>query len=275
MTKKFSLLKNPSSWRRLSIANWKAPNDPTVYGSMSFDWTKGALFLDKLNAQSDIKIPPTHFMAKTVALVLKKYPDLNGVIRWNKIYLRNTVDIFLQVAIDDEKSGGRPDLSGAKIDECDIKNLSQIALELKKKSESIRQKNDPQFKKTLNLIKIIPPFLLPWVIRMITFLIHDLRINRPSLGLVADPFGSAMVTSVGMLKVPPGYAPLVPISRVPLIICIGEILDKPWVVNKEVVVRPVLKVMITFDHRFMDGLKGSQMAHLLTDIISNPEKFML
>ena len=273
--KKFERLVHPSSWRRISIANWAAPNDPTVYGFLDIDFTNVLSFLSKINTDCDLKTSPTHVVAKAMALVLKKYPDLNGIIRWKKIYLRKTVDIFLQVAIDGASSGGKPDLSGAKIENCDQKSLADICRELKDKSQKIRQKTDPQFQKTFALMAKIPQFLLGFIVKLGSFLTYNFDLNLPGLGFPADPFGSAMVTSVGMLKMPPGLAPLVPVSRVPLIVCLGEIRDKAWVVNNEIVIRPIAQLGITFDHRFIDGLTGSQMAKYLEEILEHPEIYFV
>lgn len=270
----FKRLKNPSSWRRLSIANWRAANDPTIYGSLMLDFSKGLQFIDLINQQSSEKVSPTHVVAKALALTLAKYPDLNGMIAWRKIYLRQSVDIFLQVAIPPETPEERPDLSGAKIDQCDQKTLSQIAAELRHKSKNIRTHNDPQFKKTIGTLRFIPDFLLPIVFKIMTFFIYNLRITAPKLGLPDDPFGSAMVTSVGMLKMPAAFAPLVPISRCPLIICVGEITDKPWVVDGQVVARPILELGFTVDHRFIDGFGASQMAHYFREILQDPETYL-
>ncbi len=270
----FKRLKNPSSWRRLSIANWRAANDPTIYANLAIDFNKGLQFLEKINQQSPEKITPTHVVAKALALTLAKFPDLNGMIAWRKIYLRQSVDVFLQVAIPPENTQERPDLSGAKIDQCDQKPLAQIAAELRQKSENIRNHNDPQFKKTIGSLRFIPDFLLPFIFKIMTFLIYNLRISAPKLGLPDDPFGSAMVTSVGMLKMPAAFAPLVPISRCPLIICVGEITDKPWVVAGQVVARPILELGFTVDHRFIDGFGASHMAHYFRSILEDPEKHL-
>ena len=270
----FEPLKNPSSWRRLSIANWKAPNDPTVYFSFPIDFTPAQAFLDKVNSESPLKITPTHLITKAVALTLRRFPALNGIIKWRRIYLRKTVDIFLQVAIAEQTIDERPDLSGAKISCCDTKDLSQIATELKQKSEAIRQKKDPQFQRTLNLLNRIPALFLSWAVHAITFMIYNLGLNFPRLGLPADPFGSAMVTSVGALGMASGFAPLAPMSRVPLVVCVGEVVARPWVVADQVVARPVLDLSITFDHRFIDGLSGARMAQYFKTIIENPEEHL-
>lgn len=271
---KFKALKNPSSWRRISIANWRAPDDPTVYGLLDIDFTQVLAYLEKINPTLDLKVSPTHVLAKAMALVLKKFPDLNGIIRWQKIYLRSSVDIFLQVAIEATSPNEKADLSGAKIENVDKKSLSDICQELKDKSDKIRQKKDPQFQKTFKLMSKIPQFLLGFIVKIGSFLTFNFDLNLPSLGFPADPFGSAMITSVGMLKMPPGLAPLVPVSRVPLIVCLGEIRDKPWVVAGQVVVRPVAQLGITFDHRFIDGLTGAKMVKYLEDILEHPDQHL-
>ncbi|MBI2338879.1 MAG: 2-oxo acid dehydrogenase subunit E2 [Deltaproteobacteria bacterium] len=277
----FHPLKNPASWRRISIAVWNAPNDPTVYGKLEIDATAALAHLEKLNrggsatGDSPVKITMTHLAARAIALTLHKFPDINGIIKWKKIYLRKTVDIFLQVAIEEGNEGERPDLSGAKIDACENKSVVQIARELKDKSGQIRRKEDPQFKATIRLLNLVPTFLLSWVIRFLTFLNYNLGVNLTGLGVPRDPFGSVMITSVGSLGMPPGYAPLVPISRVPIIVCVGQVAEKPWVAAGAVVVRPILELKFTFDHRFIDGLTGSRMAKYFRELLENPSDNLL
>ena len=273
-SQKFKLLKNPSTWRRISIANWKAPNDPTVYGTLPINATPVLQFLEKTNKSSQSKVTITHVVAKALALTLAKYPDLNGIISWQKIYLRTSVDIFLQVAIEEETHEEHPDLSGAKIENCDQKSLEQIATELKSQSRSIREKEDPQFKKTTGLLRFIPAFALAFILKVMGFIMYDLGFSFPKLGMPTDPFGSAMVTSVGMFNMPPAFAPLVPISRVPLILCVGQIKDRPWVEKGQLVVKPIVDIHVTFDHRFIDGLMGSRMAHYFQEILGNPESHL-
>lgn len=280
MSKNFTRLKNPSPWRRISLANWKRPNDPTVYGVMKVDATNLVTFLENLKTKNlGAKITVTHVIAKAVALTLKNYPDINGIIRWGNIYLRKTVDIFLQVAVAEAHADEKPDLSGAKVNRCDEKSLTQIAEDLSSQATKIRNRDDAQFKSSHQILKKVPSLILSWVLRFMTFLVYNLGLSFPKLGLPKDPFGSAMVTSVGMLGVPPGFAPLVPISRVPLILCVGGIENKPWVLTDKngistVEARPVLDIHFTFDHRFMDGLTGSRMYKYLQEILTNPSQHL-
>ncbi|MBI4412202.1 MAG: 2-oxo acid dehydrogenase subunit E2, partial [Deltaproteobacteria bacterium] len=183
MPKIFHPLKNPASWRRISIATWNAPNDPTVYGKLEIDAGQAVAYLEKLNRESPIKVTMTHLVARAAALVLNRFPDLNGIIKWKKIYLRKTVDIFLQVAIEEEKNGERPDLSGAKIEGCENKTITQIARELKDKSGQIRRKDDPQFKSTIRMLNLVPAFVLSWFIRFLTFLNYNFGVNLTWMGV--------------------------------------------------------------------------------------------
>lgn len=269
---RFRKAKNLSPWRRLSLAVWKRANDPTVYGQFDFDASPALEFLEKINADAPLRITFTHLVAKLLGKLIASYPDINGIIRWGNIYYRDSVDIFLQVAV--KKTGYRGDqLSGAKISNIDKKSLHEIARELGGKATEIREDKDPQFQKQFGLARLLPTFLLRLVIRLNEFLTHDLGLNLPKLGLHADPFGSAMFTSAGSLNIPPGLAPLVPPSRCPFIFCLGRIEKKAWVVEGDrIEARPVAGFSVTFDHRFMDGLTGAKMFNSLLDFLNHPEK---
>lgn len=270
----FKSLSNPSSWRRLSIATWKVPDNSSVYGFIDVEATPVLRFLEKINQASPVKITITHLIAKAVSLILEKYPDINGIIRWKKIYLRDSVDLFLQVAMLARNEGESADLSGAVIRQCEKKNIVEIANELAQKGEAIRKRNDPQFKKTVSFFNKIPVFLLSWFLKLVSFITYNLGISSPKMGLIADPFGSAMITNLGSFGMPPALAPLVPMSRVPLILCLGAISEKPWVIDGKVEVRPVFQIAVTFDHRFMDGITASKMYKMMKEILDEPEKWI-
>jgi pyruvate dehydrogenase E2 component (dihydrolipoamide acetyltransferase) len=261
-------------WREVAAAVWRAPNDPSVYGSIEVDFTNGLAFLERVNQEAPARITPTHLAAKAVTLVFQRFPEANASLRRRRFCLRESVDLFLQVAIPTDAQGHRADLSGAKICGCETKSLAEIARELAAKSERIRSRDDPQFKATMGMLRWFPRFLLPFFIRLGNFLVHDLGFSSRRLGLPEDPFGSAMVTSVGSLGAPAAFVPLFPLARSPLIVCVGEIRPRPWVVGDRVVPRPVLDLAVTFDHRYMDGLTASKMNRYFVDILSDPARFM-
>ena len=54
------------------------------------------------------------------------------------------------------------------------------------------------------------------------------------------------------------------------ILAVGAIIDKPWVVDGQIVVRPIMNVGLTYDHRTIDGAKAGQFMQTLKTFIENP-----
>jgi pyruvate dehydrogenase E2 component (dihydrolipoamide acetyltransferase) len=54
------------------------------------------------------------------------------------------------------------------------------------------------------------------------------------------------------------------------ILAVGAILDKPVVVNKEVVIRPMMKLTLSYDHRVIDGAKAAQFMKTLRELVEDP-----
>ena len=54
------------------------------------------------------------------------------------------------------------------------------------------------------------------------------------------------------------------------ILGVGAILDKPVVMNKEVVVRPMMKVTLSYDHRVIDGARAAEFMKTLKECMEDP-----
>ena len=54
------------------------------------------------------------------------------------------------------------------------------------------------------------------------------------------------------------------------ILAVGAILDKPVVINKEVVIRPMMKLTLSYDHRVIDGAKAAQFMKTLRELMEEP-----
>jgi len=78
----------------------------------------------------------------------------------------------------------------------------------------------------------------------------------------ADMAGTTMtITNVGPFGVD-AAVPILP-PGTGAILCVGQIAKAPWVVNDEVVVRQVVEISMTFDHRQIDGaLASAVIAHV-------------
>jgi 2-oxoisovalerate dehydrogenase E2 component (dihydrolipoyl transacylase) len=77
------------------------------------------------------------------------------------------------------------------------------------------------------------------------------------------------ITNVGVFGVDGGTPLLNPGEAA--IIGMGRIQERPWVVNGNLVVRPVMTVMMTFDHRIIDGATGSKALTWIAAALQRPQ----
>lgn len=259
------------------MGSWSTVGDPSVYGQLEVDTTQMQNFLHKINKNSDLKIGINEVIGKITAMTLKKRPEMNGMIRFGRIYLRDSVNLFYQVNVvggaDDPI--GKANLLGLTIENAEKKSLNEIAKELKDKSKKIKSGHENQMTKSVKTLSFVPWQFMKCVLNAISFLNYDLNLPLEKLGLPKDPFGSVMITNVGSLGIETAWAPLVPYTRVPLLLTVGAIKMRPWVVGDKIEARPILKIGCTFDHRFMDGVHAADMTKTFFDYFENPEKLLL
>jgi 2-oxoisovalerate dehydrogenase E2 component (dihydrolipoyl transacylase) len=74
------------------------------------------------------------------------------------------------------------------------------------------------------------------------------------------------ITNVGVFGIDGGTPMMNPGEAA--IIGMGRITDRPWVVDGALTVRPVMTLMMTFDHRVMDGATGSRALNCIAGILA-------
>jgi pyruvate dehydrogenase E2 component (dihydrolipoamide acetyltransferase) len=263
---------NLSSFRRIAIGTWRTTYDPSVYGTLALRADRVLAYLDTFRARTGKRATLSHVMAKAVAITLSEMPDANAILRFNRIYLRQDIGVFFQVAMEDEKTG-EVDLSGATIFDAHRKPLLEIVEEFEKKVGAVRKREDKNLEGSRSLFKSIPFFLLNAALDLIGWLSFTLNLDLRWAGIPKDPFGSAMVTNIGSLGLEEAYVPLVPYSRVPLLIAVGAVKEEPVVVDDgRIVPAKIVRAFATFDHRVLDGMHASRMSKTLRRVFEDPEK---
>lgn len=261
----FLPVKKISAWRKIAIGTWPRSGDPTIYALIEIDARPLIKKMHELKAEGK-KITPTVILAKALAKAIQEYPKMNSVLRLGRLYQRKNINIFLQVAADDHGEN----LTGLVVQRCNEKSLEEIAEEIKARSIKIRSGDDPDFKEVKNTLEYVPGMLMAPLLKMLGFVLYTLNLWSPVLGAPRDSFGSAMVTSVGMLGIEHAFAPLVPYSRCPVLLAVGEITEKVIVENGEMIICPMLPLSATIDHRVVDGLACSKMLKALKLYLTNP-----
>lgn len=258
---------NVSSFRKLAIGSWKTSYDPTVYGTMTLRMDKALAYIEAFRQKTGIRLTVTHLLAKAMAEALRRCPDANAILRFNRIYLRKRITISTLVV---QTDGGKVDLTSAKIDDAEQKSLREIAAELEAAVQKVRQRKDEMLEKGKGTIHKMPYAFLNFFTWLISFFMYTLNWDMTWAGMPRDAFGSAIITNVGSLGLDTAYVPLVPYTRVPIFIAPGAIKDAPVVENGKVVPGKLMNVNASFDHRFIDGFHASILANTFREMLENP-----
>lgn len=262
-----------SSFRRIALGTWETSYDPSVYGTMEVRMDKAMEFLAAFRKATGKRVTVSHLVAKAMAAALERMPEANAILRFNKIYLRKRIGVFFQVAMEDEGEG-KIDLSGATLYDVEKKSLTAIIDEFEEKVQSVKKRKDPALEGTRSALKKIPTALMGPTLKALSFLSYTLNLDLRRFGVPKDAFGSVMITNIGSIGLDQAYVPLVPYSRVPILIALGAVRDQPVVEDGKVVPGKVMKISATFDHRFIDGLHAAVMSRVLHQYLEHPfERF--
>src|SRR5436309_3489712 len=152
MLRSFKPLHPLRGWRRVATQAWRPPQDPSVYAHLDIPMRSSLSYVERLREETGVRVTVTQLVARGVALALRQYPQLNGIVARGRIMLRDTVDIFLQVAIE-----GGTELSGIKIARADEKSVLEIAREMEVRVERLRARQDRQVERTVAPVAAATP----------------------------------------------------------------------------------------------------------------------
>jgi pyruvate/2-oxoglutarate dehydrogenase complex dihydrolipoamide acyltransferase (E2) component len=256
-----------TGWRRVATAMWGPPNDPQIYGFADLDATQLLRFMEEARARGH-HLTPTHLVGRGVARAIAAVPDLNVRIMGTRAFPRSSIDVFFITAV----RGGH-DLSGVKVERADQLSAVAIGEQLAPRARTLKTGKDREFSRTKRFMETMPRPAMRAALRATVLVTEKLQLDVPPLALHRNPFGSAMITSVGMFGLPHGFAPLGWVYDVPLIVLVGEVTEQPVVVNHEVVVRPVIPISATIDHRYADGFHISRAMKAFRAYIEDPAAY--
>jgi len=255
-------------WRKLAGSAWSRPADPQFYGDLEVDAGGLLSYIEEVRRVAGVHLTVTHLVGRAVAHGLVAVPELQVRLARGREHDRDSVDVFFIVA-----TGSGQELTGVKVHAADRKSAVELAQELNRRCAAIEAGNDPDLGRGKALLTRLPPGMLRAALHLGAWLTSDLNLDLSALGMPRQAFGGAMITSVGMWGISHAYSPLAHYYRVPLLVLVGAVGKKPAVVDDEVVVRPMLTVTATFDHRYVDGFHAAQFAAAVRNYCEAPACF--
>jgi len=242
-----------SPWRKNAAAIYGAPKDSKLYGSVEIDITDVELFIAQ-KRKKGLKITLTHVLASAVGKIIgKDIPELNCYVKRGKIVQRNSVDASISVLM---KSG---EMGSVIVKGVDKMSLQEVSNYINQKVADVKQGEETKATSNKHLLAKIPWPFRRWVFTLLKFIAVDQAISIKGLGLSPSGFGSFILSNIGTLGLDLGFGALMPGSSVAMAMFIGSAKKKPVVIKDEVVIRKMLTVSVTLDHRIVDGKHGGML----------------
>ena len=252
-------------WRVTSAAIYTTPTDSRVYGTLDIDVTDAKKFMQQKREAGE-KITMVHLAVAVLARVVAfDVPEMNCFIRRGGIVGREHLDVMVPVAMDGEG------VTSVIIKDAHTRTVSSIAGEISAKARKARAGEEMKAAENKYLLNRIPwPFRRP-VFRLLKWITVDMGFEIKALGLSANSFGSFIVSDIGSHGLKTGMTALMPAAKVPAVIVLGKIEEKPVVKNGEIVIRTLLPLTGTFDHRIVDGAQIGKLARGIKRNFRKPE----
>lgn len=252
-------------WRQMAAALYAAPSDGKIYGTLDVDITDVQNFITTERKQGN-KITLTHFVTAAIGRALAKVPEVNCHIRRGKLIARDYFEVMVSVNI-----RGGAEMAAIKVEEAHLKSVTEIASEIREKAFATRQGAEIKVMKNKYILTKIP-----WPLRRMTFvllrwLVNDLGLRLGFLGFSDRSFGSVMLTNIGTHGLTTGLPALFPAAKIPAVVVMGKVEDKPVVRDGKIVVRTMLPLSAVFDHRIVDGNQAGRIARLVNRFLQDPQ----
>jgi pyruvate dehydrogenase E2 component (dihydrolipoamide acetyltransferase) len=266
MAKKFKT----DPWRKTAITIYGPPKDGKVYGTYEVDASPLLEFIKRKKDQG-IRITVTNMVTAALSrAIYYDVPEMNCFVRRGKLVKRDDVDVFLAVA-----QPGK-NVTGIIIRKAQEKTVTEIAEYQQKKLERTYSGKKKSFGIQHSIARIPWPFR-SFFVKFIKWWVFTNGFRLPFVKMRPNAFGSISISNIGVFGLSTGYLALLPIANLPAIIAMGQIKDKPVVVDGEIVIRPMLPISGTFDHRIVEGDKigllknGAEKRLLHPELLDEPE----
>jgi pyruvate dehydrogenase E2 component (dihydrolipoamide acetyltransferase) len=241
------------------VASWRAPSAGLIHGFLDLDVTAAEAWW-----KARPGVTATHVVGCAVAQALAVSPDARGAVAGGRVRVRPTVDVAFIVDLD-----GR-DLTSTCIRSADTLDPDEIAAVLTRRAREDRRGNDEELGRATVVASATPSGIRRFFLWAAGLWTSGLGWSLRPFGLAPDPFGSVLVSSIGMLGLDTALAPLLPYARNAGTVTVGEVGWHARVVGGDVVPRRVLRLGVTLDHRLVDGAQAALMAGIVRDAVERP-----
>lgn len=247
-----------SVWRRMRLAWWADPYSCEVLGEQRVLIEKTLAWCRSQSQATGKKITLTHALLKTMAIVMSGAPDMRGKLAFGAYtpIEENRISIFLP-------ADNGETMKWVALDGLASKPLAAIADDV---NAEARVSTCPLPSSLL----LLPSAVLSLALELISLVTIQLGLRLPFLQ--AHSFGTSMLTNLVDIEADMLWTPLLPFSRLSIVITCSKVRREAVVVDGKVTVQDTLHLCAQLDHRFLDGMRAAALANQVKDILESPEE---
>lgn len=253
------------------------PYSPWVSTSVAIDFSDSRAYLDALAQQEGPRVSVQHLLTAAIGRALRDFPDANSRVIGGKIVPSDQVAVAMPVNLLGHKGGAEKELSAAIVDRADTRSLRDIADRTRAtvKEEREGRVTNPIGRWLTRGIKHLPG---PAVHRAL-----DLMDRASRKRLIAEQLFAQMPVTTGLTNPGAtlagqegilfrGAALSLPgrLMHLGTVWAISAVQDEVIPIGGVPTVRPMLPVVLIFDHRLIDGVRASRLILRLREIIGDP-----
>jgi pyruvate dehydrogenase E2 component (dihydrolipoamide acetyltransferase) len=253
-------------WRQTAVALYRTPVDGRIYGIHEFEINDVIQYIEDSKKRGTYITITAIFAACLARSLAFDTPELNCFIHRGRVVPRKEVSVLV-VASNNE---GR-EIDAIKITDAHLKTASQITHEIQVRVKDSRADRENNLMQNKQMLARIPwPFRI-WFVRFVRWLFVEMGVELKPFGLSHSAFGSILLSNIGTFGLHSAMPALLPFSKLPVLAVLGEAKDKPVVRDSEIVIRRMIPVTATFDHRIVDGALAGKIVKSVLRYLNNPE----
>jgi pyruvate/2-oxoglutarate dehydrogenase complex dihydrolipoamide acyltransferase (E2) component len=255
---------------KIRMATWDPPTDPNCYVKVEINLKTADAYIKKKEKEG-VRITYTGLALKSIgnAFSSPQAKNYHGKIVFGRFVPIDDVDVFTLVDVE----GGK-DLAGLTVKRCDKQGIKELMEQMAGKVSKIKSAKDKDIKNQTSAANFLPVFLVQTLTQVVSFITYNLSMPIKLLNFKKNHFGTILLTNVsGMPGFHEAYGPISNFTRTMATIVMCTPQDRPIVEDGQIVVAKMMNVMITFDHRYLDGKIASTMFSSITDVWNNPDKY--
>ncbi len=240
-------------------------NESVVYFDSYVDATQLQRYLEQVNERFEVRL--THLLVAALNLGLHGEPKMNRFVMGRRMYQRR--GRWISFSVKKVKKDHKAKLAALKLEMHEEESFKDLAERINAFIHRERAGKKTSQDKEMDLLSTLPRPIFAVAVQ-IAFILDYYNL-LPGWFIKADGmYTSIFLANMGSLGMSAGYHHLYEWGNAPIFVMVGELEDRPVVVDGEVVVRPSLHLRWSYDERIDDGMSAARGYSGVIEVLEHP-----